>query len=121
MNLFPVAFPKMRGAVCVAAILSAGTAAADVTAAEVWADWQKDLAVYGSIELSVGAETMQGDTLKVSDIVLKVDDENAGITITMGDLKFVENGDGTVNIQMAASYPVDIAVDDDATRRTAQC
>ena len=115
MNLFPVAFPKMRGAVCAAAILSAGTAAADVTAAEVWADWQKDLAVYGSIELSVGAETMQGDTLKVSDIVLKVDDENADITITMGDLKFVENGDGTVNIQMAASYPVDIAVNDDAT------
>ena len=92
MNLFQVAFPKMRGAVCVAAILSAGTAAADVTAAEVWADWQKDLAVYGSNGLSVGAETMQGDTLKVSDIVLKVDDENADITITMGDLKFVENG-----------------------------
>ncbi|MCO4848585.1 MAG: DUF2125 domain-containing protein [Yoonia sp.] len=108
-------FPGMRGAVCAAAILSAGTAAADVTAAQVWADWQENLSLYGDDGLSVGAETMQGDTLTVSDIVLTIDDEFSDITATMGDLMFVENGDGTVTVQMAASYPIDIASDDGAT------
>ncbi len=115
MTLFPLVFPKMRGAVCAAAILSAGTAVADVTAAQVWADWQENLSIYGEDGLSVGAETMQGNTLTVSDIVLTLDDEYNDITATLGDLMFVENGDGTVTVEMAASYPINITADDDAT------
>lgn len=104
--------PIMRGAVCAAVILSAGTAAADVTAAQVWTDWQENLSIYGEDGLSVGSETMEGDTLTVSNIVLTIDDEFSNVTATMGDLMFVENGDGTVNVQMPTSYPMDIVTND---------
>lgn len=106
--------PTMREAVCAAAILSAGTAAADVTAAQVWTDWQENMSVYGDNGISIGSETMQGDTLTVSDIVLTIDDGMSDVTAKMGNLTFVENSDGTVTIQMPASYPIDISSDDGA-------
>jgi len=85
----------LRGAVCGAAILSAGTAYADVTAAEVWADWQASLSMYGDDAVTIGAETMDGNTLTVSDIVVNMADETATVTGTMGDIVFTQNDDGT--------------------------
>jgi hypothetical protein len=112
-------FSTMRSAVCVTAILSAGTAMADVTAAQVWQDWQDNLAVYGDDTLTIGSETMQGDTLTVSDIVVSTDDDISAFTMAMGDLMFVENGDGTVSVEMAASYPIEISNPDGDTMELA--
>lgn len=98
----------LRSTACIIALLSAGAAHADVTAADVWADWQESLAVYGKEGVSIGAETMDGDTLTVSGITLTIEDDLTKVTATMGDLVFVEQGDGTVAIEMPASYPVTI-------------
>ncbi len=99
-------FTPLRSAVSVIALLCATTATADVTAAEVWADWQENLGLYGEDGVTIGAETMDGDTLTVSDISLAFEDETVKVTADMGDMQFKELGDGTVAVTMASSYPI---------------
>jgi len=102
----------IRGAVCAAAIISAGAVSADVTAADVWTNWQESLAIYGQDGLTVGSEVMAGDTLTVSGIVMSMKDDVSDVTMTLGDLAFTENGDGTVSIAMAPSYPIQVNAQD---------
>jgi hypothetical protein len=103
----------LRGAVCAAAILSAGTAVADVTAAQVWTDWQQNLTILDDSTLVVGSTQVTGDTLTISDIVLTSRNTESEMVTTMRNLVFVENGDGTVSIQMDDAYQVDVTVEDD--------
>ena len=65
----------LRSAASAIALLCATTANADVSAAEVWADWQESLAIYGTEGVSIGTETMSGDTLTVSDLSLIIEDD----------------------------------------------
>ena len=106
-------FPTLRGAVCVAALFAAGTAQADVTAEQVWADWQANMSTYGDETIATGSEVREGDTLTISNIVLTMNDEFSTVTATMGDLILTELGDGTVAIQPPASYPIKILGEED--------
>jgi len=103
----------LRGAVCVAALLTSTAAVADVTAGDVWADWQKKLELYGPDGVSIGDETMDGDTLTVSDLNLSMNDEDSQVTTQMDTVVFTENGDGTVSVTMPASYLIAVNVEDD--------
>lgn len=103
-----------RTAASVAAlcVISGGTAAfADVTAEQVWADWRDYMKDSGyTLEAT---ETRSGDTLTVSGISMtfEVPEEDMTIEMSMGDMNFVDNGDGTVSITLAPSLPIDISVD----------
>lgn len=101
----------LRSAVCVAALIASGAAQADVTAAQVWDDWKAQLNLYGEDSISIGAEEMSGDTLIVSDIVMSMDDGETAVSANLGDINFTENGDGTVSVTMAESYPIVITGD----------
>ncbi|MEM9911451.1 MAG: hypothetical protein AAF922_11775, partial [Pseudomonadota bacterium] len=93
-------------AFAVAGVFVAGTAQADLTAADVWTDWQGYLASSG---YSVTASQSQsGDTLTVSDITLslEVPGEEGPFTVEMGELSFVENNDGTVSVLVPESLPM---------------
>ncbi|MCO4843296.1 MAG: DUF2125 domain-containing protein [Yoonia sp.] len=96
----------LRSAASAIALLCATTANADVSAAEVWADWQESLAIYGTEGVSIGTETMSGDTLTVSDLSLIIEDDMTKVTAEMGALTFTELGDGTVSVAMPTSYPI---------------
>lgn len=100
-------------AVCAAAIVAAGAAQADVTAADVWADWQAQMLVDSNSDLTVGSENMAGGVLTVSDIVFSQDDGTVATEMQMGDLVFEERGDGTVSITMDESYPLVVTTEDD--------
>ena len=102
----------LRSAVCVAALFIGGTAHADVTAEQVWDNWQEQMSLYGENGISVGGETVDGDTLTVSDIVIAMDDGLTAVEMNMGDLVFTEQGDGTVAVTMAESYPMVITGED---------
>jgi hypothetical protein len=102
------AFSNLKAAVCVTALMSASTAIADVTAGDVWADWQENLAVYGDDGIEIGSEEMSGDTLTISDIVLSMEDEYSTVESEFGSLNFTENGDGTVTVTMPESYPINM-------------
>ncbi|MFS4581830.1 DUF2125 domain-containing protein [Phaeobacter sp. C3_T13_0] len=85
---------------------SAQAALADVTAKDVWSDWKSYMTATGySVS---GTESMTGDTLTVSDISMAMPEmeENFKGTLTLPDIKFVENGDGTVNIKLPAEMPI---------------
>lgn len=85
-------------ALSVPAILLASAAQADLTAGDVWADWQAYLASSGYSVTATQAQS--GKTLSVTDITLNMsfpEDEGA-FTVELGDLDFVENGDGTVSV-----------------------
>ena len=98
----------LRSAVCVAALVSAGAAQADVTAAQVWEDWKTQMGLYGDANLSIGAEETSGGTLTVRDIELAMDDGEAQFNLDMGDLTFTERGDGSVSVTMDDSFPFTI-------------
>ena len=87
------------------AVLS-GPSLADVTAAQAWDDWKSYMQGFG-YEMS-GTETVSGDTLTISDIVMAYDlPEDAGdLSITMGDFSFTDTGSGTVSVALPTEMPV---------------
>ena len=96
----------LRGAVCVAALFAGGTAHADVTAAEVWENIKTQMEIYGEDGLTVGSEASAGGTVNVSDITLTFSDDDVTMVTEVGDMSFVEQGDGTVLVTMDESYPM---------------
>ncbi|MCG7495155.1 DUF2125 domain-containing protein [Thalassobius sp. Cn5-15] len=106
-----------RSSTAIAALLIGAPAAfADVTPKDVWANWMQQMQAN---DLTVSAtETMQGNDLKISDLkmtgeVPEIEDQPASnVEITMPGLELIDNGDGTVDIKMPNSFPMNIAFED---------
>lgn len=107
----------LRGAVCLAALLTGNAAIADVTAQQVWDDWKAQLSLYGPDSLTIGSEDMSGDTLTVRDIALNLTEEDLNVTAAMGDIILTEQGDGSVSVTMAESFPI-VVTDDEGVAIT---
>lgn len=105
----------LRTSVCALALFTANTAVADVTAGDVWADWQEFLSLYGDDGVTYTVDD-QGNTITVSDveIVSEVEGDDVTVTADIGDILFVDQGDGTVKITMADSFPM-VTKGDDST------
>ena len=89
-----------------------GTAAlADVTPAEVWSDWNNYMAGFG-YEMS-GTESTSGGTLTISDMTMTVPipEEDTSISISLGEISFADNGDGTVSVQLPETVPMVMEID----------
>lgn len=86
--------------------LSAGSAAADLTAAQVWADWQESAAEMGQT-LSVGAEESAGGTLTLRDVSFTMDEQDGGANMTIFEIVMTEVGDGTVTVALSPEIPLD--------------
>ncbi|MEM6305846.1 MAG: DUF2125 domain-containing protein [Pseudomonadota bacterium] len=87
------------------AALMASTAMADVTPAEVWADWQQYMQTMGyQIDAT---ETTSGDTLTVSDITMsmQIPDQPGNFSISMGSMTFTQNG-ASVDVGMPETMPM---------------
>ncbi|NDV02105.1 DUF2125 domain-containing protein [Pseudoroseicyclus tamaricis] len=96
-----------RTAASATALAVAGSAAmADVTAEDVWTQWQEALGSYGEGTLTAGDESREGDTLTVSDISLEMEEEDMAVSSQIGTVSFTENGDGTVTVTLPESYDV---------------
>lgn len=96
-----------RGSVAAAIlVVSTQAALADLSAQEVWKDWKAYLTSTG-YEVS-GTESQSGSTLIVSDIsmTLPVPEGDVVGTLTLPEIKFVENGDGTVNVLLPQEFPL---------------
>ena len=84
----------------------ASPALADLTAAEVWAEWQEMLSRYGAT-ISTGAVDDGGNRVAVSGLTIGMAmPEGGAMTIDMGDLVFTETGEGSVRVAMAESIPM---------------
>jgi hypothetical protein len=92
-----------------ALIFTATGAVAAVTPEEVWDSWQAFSTAAGQ-ELTVGSATRNGDTLEVKGLVVTFNDDLGGsFSASLDTLNFKDNGDGTVAVTMAESYPMSLA------------
>lgn len=78
-------------------LLGTAVAHADVTAEQVWEAWQGQYTALG-YEIATGASNRNGDTLALRDIVLTMTQEGSTMAMTIPELDFVDQGDGTVTV-----------------------
>jgi len=99
--------------------LAAGPALAEVTAQQVWDDWQAQMSVYGESGVTVGSETYENGVLTVTDLGFEVAGEDGSVaTGTLPELVMTENGDGTVSVTMSEEYPIRIVTPASAAEDT---
>lgn len=90
-------------------ILSAGAATAEVTPAEVWANWQA-LATSAGQQVSFDSVSETGSAVEVTGLLITYTDDLGGsFTATIDKVTFADNGDGTVGVTMSESYPMTLA------------
>ena len=77
---------------------------ADVTPEEVWQSWQDTAAAQGQ-KVTAESTSMDGDTLTVSGITVEMTGEGGGSAL-IGEMQFIDNGDGTVAIKVPDSFSV---------------
>ncbi|MGR3465882.1 hypothetical protein [Limimaricola sp.] len=93
--------------------LMAGAAQADVTAEQVWQDWQEGAARLGETRIETGAEQRSGDRLTITDLVLTMQGEDGELVVSLPEIVFAETGDGTVEVTLSDSYPIAISGTDE--------
>ncbi len=87
---------QLVGGTAMACALTSTTAFADITGAEVWADWQTYMSEFG-YQIKAN-EVTSGDTLTVTDLVttMELPEDEGRINMTWPKLTFTDQGDGTV-------------------------
>lgn len=103
---------KSIGGIAVLSTLLTSTASfADVTAAEVWGDWQDYFSSFG-YDLTA-TEEMSGDTLTINDLKMSVDlpEDEGTVTVMMSGMAFRNQGDGTVAITIPPVMPLALSID----------
>lgn len=94
----------------IALCLPGSAAFADLTSADVWADWQSYMTTAG-YEVTA-TEATSGDTLTLTDLTMQMDmgeeDGNGTVSLVLDTLRFVEQGDGSVSIELPAQTSVDV-------------
>ncbi len=78
-------------------------ALADVTAEDVWQNWQSLGSAYGQT-YTTGSESRSGDTLKITDLAIDMTEGDNKIAGMIPEVNFRELGDGRVEITMSDEY-----------------
>lgn len=93
---------RLTRSCALALCLPASAALADLTAAEAWADWEELMT--GSGYTITADPSLTNDSVTVSNMSLALDmsdgADQGSVTWDVGTLRFVENGDGTVSIEV---------------------
>ncbi|MFL4469622.1 DUF2125 domain-containing protein [Tateyamaria armeniaca] len=96
----------------IALCLPGSAAFADLTSADVWSDW-KDYMTTAGYDVSA-SEITNGGTLTVTNLNMAMDlgeEERDGTArIVMESLRFVEEGDGSVSIELPAQTMIDVTL-----------
>jgi hypothetical protein len=103
----------MASSTALSLVLLAQGAVAEVTPAEVWANWQA-LATSAGQEVTVDSATETADAVEVTGMVITyTDDLGSSFSASIDRLTFADNGDGTVAVTMSESYPMTLAFPED--------
>jgi hypothetical protein len=85
-------------------------ALADLTAEEVWADWQS-LAAEAGQTLTAGTQEQDGDVLRLGEVSVVAGFDEVTLTGTIPEVTLTERGDGSVDIAIAPEFPMQIEAD----------
>ncbi len=96
------------GAVFAYAIVTQG-ALADLTAQDVWDDWQSYLTQMGYTVS--GEQSVNGSVTSVTDMTVSMSlpEEDAAFQMRVPEMILTENGDGTVSIDFPESFPMTVS------------
>ena len=98
----------LRASACLTAVMLAPAAHADVTAQQVWDAWQDSMTEYAaSAQITTGAVDASGDTVTVTDFALNNDIDGDTVSMTIPQIVFTGAGDGTVDITLSDTVPVE--------------
>ena len=101
---------KLSGSTAIVALMTGSAAYADITGQQVWTDWKDYMQTFGYAVTA--SEATSGDTLTISDITMNITlPEDAGVMkMTIGEMSFTNQSDGTVAIGLPATMPLKINV-----------
>lgn len=101
------------GSATIVTLMGSTAVFADVTSAEVWADWQKYLTGFG-YELAA-SESATSDGIAVSGLTISMDlpEEGGTIKVDFGTLTFKDQGDGTVAVVLPEHMPMAMTLNND--------
>ena len=102
-----------RPAACVAALMTAPAAFADVTPEQVWDNWKANFALYGEDAATIANEDISADSVVISGLTLRSADPEISATTSIAELTFTANGDGTVSVTMPETYVVTFDIPED--------
>jgi hypothetical protein len=93
--------------------MTGSAAFADVTAQDVWGAWKAQMAKAGYA--MTATETMSGGTLDVRDIMMDITlpEDEGTVIVTLGEISFVDNADGTVRVELPSVLPIEFAMNSD--------
>ena len=94
-----------QAAFVAALVLSSQPVWADVTPEEVWQNWQDTATAQGQ-KVTAESTARDGTTLTVTGITLEMTGEGGESSALIDEMRFMDNGDGTVAILMPDSFPV---------------
>lgn len=98
---------KFAGSTAAAALLSGSGAFADVTPEQVWQSWQ-DLSLSAGQTITAVSTVREGNVLIVQDVNITSDVESVSSNSSISEMKFSDNGDGSVNITMSDDQVMNI-------------
>ncbi len=101
-------FRSLAGNTALATLMSQA-AFADVTPAQVWQDWQDLGASYGQTLTPENVDD-QGGVIVVTGLAIAYAKEGVTAAGTIDELRFTDQGDGTVKITLSDSYPLSVTV-----------
>jgi len=98
------------GSLAFISLMGSTAAFADITAQQVWDDWQRYLTSSG-YQLTSN-DTADYGTVTVNDLTMSMSlpDDGRIITIAMGPISFAETGEGSVTVEMGHNGNMPIAV-----------
>ncbi|WP_299850675.1 DUF2125 domain-containing protein [uncultured Roseovarius sp.] len=98
-------------AAAISIFMTGSAAYADVTAEQVWQDWQDYMAGFGY--QMAADESVSGDVLKVDNLVMTLEapDNQGTITMSLGQFSFTDMGDGTVSMSIPSEMPLMLSMD----------
>ncbi len=101
---------SMGGGALIAVFLSTTASFAEVTPQQVWDNWRGYMEGYG---YTVDArESASGGGLEVTGLkmTMQMPEDEGTVSVAMGDISFVDNGDGSVSIVMPDSSAFSVQV-----------
>lgn len=109
---------NLAGTTALLALIAGTAATADVTPEEVWQNWQ-DLGTAAGQTITAGAVNLDGDTLVVEDVTTAYAKDGATVEATIDEINFLDLGDGTVEVTMSDSYPIEMTLPAEAGKEGA--
>ncbi|MBW7920485.1 MAG: DUF2125 domain-containing protein [Rubellimicrobium sp.] len=93
----------------IALLLSTTATFADVTAPQVWDDWQAMLTASGEVAVTTGGKSYENGVLTITDMAFSAESDGVTTRGNLPQLVLSENGDGSVTVTMSPEQTLDIS------------